>query len=110
MNITIEQWMMHDLGLSGNALIVFALINESGKGGTSMTKSDLAHATNTSTATCKRVLGMLSSRGLIRRSHVGHNEPSTWVSCVDARDFRTPTPIANVYGRNGRDRVMSIAN
>ncbi len=83
MSITIDSWMMRELDLSGNELIVFALICEAGKEGVSVSKPMLAFLTNTSVATVRRVLGKLSKRGYIERTHVGENEPSTWVACID---------------------------
>lgn len=109
MSITINPWMMRDLDLSGNELIVFALICEAGKEGISVSKPMLAFLTNTSVATVRRVLGKLSERGYIERTHVGENEPSTWVACVEERSSSLPSPIENISGRNGRNRVMSIA-
>lgn len=109
MSITIKPWMMRDLGLSGNELIVFALICEAGKEGVSVSKPMLAFLTNTSVATVSRALGKLSERGYILRTHVGVNEPSTWVACIDERTRRPSPPIENTSGRNGRNRVMSIA-
>lgn len=109
MSITINTWMMRDLDLSGNELIVFALICEAGKEGVSVSKPMLAFLTNTSVATVRRVLGKLSERGYIERTHVGENEPSTWVARVDERSSSSPSPIDVPSGRNGRHRVMSIA-
>lgn len=109
MSITINSWMMRELDLSGNELIVFALICEAGKDGISVSKPMLAFLTNTSVATVRRVLGKLSERGYIERTHVGENEPSTWVACIDEGFCRLSSPIETISGRNGRNRVMSIA-
>lgn len=109
MSITINSWMMRELDLSGNELIVFALICEAGKEGISVSKPMLAFLTNTSVATVRRVLGKLSERGYIERTHVGENEPSTWVACVGEQPSSSPSPIETPSGRNSRSRVMSIA-
>lgn len=109
MSITIDSWMMRELDLSGNELIVFALICEAGKEGVSVSKPMLAFLTNTSVATVRRVLGKLSKRGYIVRTHVGENEPSTWVACIAEGSYHPSSPIKNISGRNGRNRVMSIA-
>ena len=109
MSITIDSWMMRELDLSGNELIVFALICEAGKEGVCVSKPMLAFLTNTSVATVRRVLGKLSKRGYIVRTHVGENEPSTWVACIAEGSCHPSSPIENISGRNGRNRVMSIA-
>ena len=47
MSITINSWMMRELDLSGNELIVFALICDAGKEGVSVSKPMLAFLTHT---------------------------------------------------------------
>lgn len=42
MSFTIDPWMMRDLDLSGNELIIFALVCEAGEKGLSVSKPKLA--------------------------------------------------------------------
>lgn len=109
MSFTIDPWMMRDLDLSGNELIIFALVCEAGEKGLSVSKPKLAFLSNTSVTTVRRVLSDLSERGYIERTHVGENEPSTWVACVGEQSPSSPSPIETPSGRNIRSRVMSIA-
>lgn len=109
MSFTIDPWMMRDLDLSGNELIIFALVCEAGEKGLSVSKPKLAFLSNTSVTTVRRVLSDLSERGYIERTHVGENKPSTWVACVGEQSPSSPSPIETPSGRNSRSRVMSIA-
>lgn len=81
----------------------------SGRKGLSVSKPKLAFLSNTSVTTVRRVLSDLSERGYIERTHVGENEPSTWVACVGEQSPSSPSPIETPSGRNSRSRVMSIA-
>lgn len=100
--ITIQGWMINRLGLSGNDLIVYAIIygfSQDGENWYTGNQKYLADSTKTSVRTVIRVLNRLLDKGYIEKREVNKKG----VTLVDYRATTMSYPMSNCH--KGTDKM-----
>ena len=119
--VTLQSFMVEELGLSGNELIAFALINGFSQDGVSEfsgTASYVARWCGVSEDAAIRILGRLVSKGLLskRQSRDGKGHKRCFYSVANRRNIGRPTDETSVgptdessviYPRGNKDRDKS---
>ena len=104
----IFDWMIRDLDLSGNELVLYSLVYSCGEKGLNKSTSAIGHMTNLSPTTVKRSLANLEAKHLVRRSRGESFEPNTWFASKRQIERHSGGPRRKDPARKRQNRVLSI--
>ena len=101
-------WMIRELDLSGNELVLYSLVYSYGEKGLNKSTSAIGHMTNLSPTTVKRTLANLEAKRLVRRNRGASFEPSTWFASKRQIERHSGGARRKDSARNRQNRVLSI--